>query len=539
MEERNKNNNQKLRDIFRKLNKESQPADNQWNVPSDELWGKIATEVQAEKPKRRGWLWSLLAVLFLVGSGIGLYYVLDSDKVVDGLEKNSTITEMDSKEASESNAISDLSVAPLNSTTVEKNESVVNDKTEKTSSAPINSSDKNVVSSTVGVSTGKKLKSTENIVLSSERNTSNTTSIRNTIALNNTDTEQVSKLDQLPNSTNVSIDAKSGAASKSNAPVNSTSEQSADTQSEMAESKVDASLGSLSTLPALPSLIAIAKNSRLQIKVIPKADDNTTASKELDWSFPTVMIGAYYNPSVSYNSIKGDQPSIIVGNQNGFNLKNFGIRAEAMLSKNIAFEIGVQRSTYNLRADYNIVFPYLNTGEQTNSEGDFDSEFSHNLPSPTGEVQTLMALTRLADHDVPNGEEVNVTYIMDQKLDFVSVPITLKYYINADKPFAVSVRAGLLKHFRLRSNSLITDFQSHHDAIQYRHSDAQADVQFINKSNTSLMAGIGLNYRTEKGFHFFVEPSFTKAVIPMFSGSFENRPYTYEVNVGLSYRLIK
>ena len=134
---------------------------------------------------------------------------------------------------------------------------------------------------------------------------------------------------------------------------------------------------------------------------------------------PNVVVGLYYAPSISQNDIRGDRPAIIPDDQLGYNFGNFGVKAELQLTSRFAIETGLQRTQLRMRSNYDVTFPYLRMDEHTNARGNFDNEFSHTLPSLYGNVNTLMALTRLASHDVPDGEDVNVTWLLNQKAELL------------------------------------------------------------------------------------------------------------------------
>ncbi|MEL6845382.1 MAG: hypothetical protein AAFP02_19420, partial [Bacteroidota bacterium] len=392
---------------------------------SGQVWENVEQRIGQERPRRGGLWWSLLAVLLLVSFGGLFYFSASSEKTPLISETEQKIIAPTSEKEKKNNPedVAGLSIAdavapttiPAVSASLSANP---NDRIAASASVA-----QEPVKSNQALRTESPSKTFEASAASPEVSSATTTTggsqpTRKAVPLVLNNNDKILN-DKGPQPTSAApgdvIDSES----------NTNIATSALSNFETSDIAVE-----LRKLPILSSVLLLDRPSAFSIpyKVdLPKGEeDDHDLPKALN--YPALLLGAYYAPSISNNDLRGEAPDIIAGNESGYNLRNFGVRVEAILSRHFAVEIGVQRNAVNLRSSYNIRFPYLNNSEQANARGNFDTEFSHSLPSPAGNVNTLMALTRIADLEVPNGEEVNVTYEMNQDIEFVSVPIVLKYY---------------------------------------------------------------------------------------------------------------
>lgn len=495
-----------LESYFKKHLSDENPAAENWNVPSEDVWNKVLPEIQKKRGLFIPWKYFyflgivLVAVLafLLWPSGEGDFDPQkDSLTIVDETEQSSinqisetkdseTLTSEDYKNTTNSadNSKNQFSINPdetLNQTNLENTQS-------NNQLAEINSTNKNIPNQT-----GSETDQTGFGKNTFEGNLSGNEKAKNINALftgfSSSDQEQNNQISKLSGKSIESI--------------------------------------------SLTGTVAPLEQTAFTSTVEP---EKITSKKEPFDNKGKFAIGAYYAPTFTSTYLSGELSSgfLKTGNQYLYS-GNWGFEINYFLSNRLTLVTGIGRSEIRSSSTSLIEFPYSTANENAMPSGDKENTSLVPMQTPFGEINTEITFLVPGNVQFPDGEPMQSEMQTEQELRYLSIPLGVEFNVIRFSRFSWFVDAGL------QYNRALKDATQFHSRILHEGDDMEVMYEQMTshpaytENYLSFYAGTGMNYQFSKSFQLKASANYFGNITKV---NIQDNLSTYVNGISLKFGLV-
>lgn len=474
--------NNNLENFFRdRFNQRIKPQD--WNIPDNEVWDSIASEINKEDKRRRV---GILPII-LVGSSILLSLFMG----IDNYNKSKSIASLQKELQECSNQI------------------------------VISNDEDNIVK-----------KDVKNEVKSQDHAS---------VAVNaHNQSIQLTSLDNSGNDTKISKKNKSSKASFFNiiktkhTEVESNNFQVMDLNEPLEVSNLASRIpAQMAYLPTLNNNFLFKQNSSLSLE-LPVVQENLPPKLKSNNGFS-------FGPSMQYlfwqDNSKGNfnnpLSELLVNEETSPSIA-LGIAVTKKLGNRLVLNTGLLYYQRNQTSTYLIELPY-SVDEEINVGTEFENRFSHSLPTGLGDVNTSLVLSRSINSPVSNNEKVILDFSLQNHTKALALPLTLSYYLNKSGE-GFYVQGGLFNEFIIQNEIREVNTESHHTFVKDKSIAVDYNKSQINKVNTSALIGIGYEKEILKGIDISLSTNYGFAL----TNTFTTPNYQHKIDqLGLQMMVVK
>ena len=478
MEDSNNNLEKFFRDRF---NQRIEPQD--WNIPDNEVWDSIASEINKEDKRRRV---GILPII-LVGSSILLSLFMG----IDNYNKSKSIASLQ-KELQECSNQTVISNGDDN--TVKKD--VKNEvKSQDHASVAVNAHNQSIQLTSLDNSGNDKKISKKN--KSSKASAPNIINTKNKeIELNNF---QVMDLNEPLEVSNLA-------------------------------SRIPAQMA---YLPTLNNNFLFKQNSSLSLE-LPVVQENLPPKLKSNngFSFGPSMQYIFWQDN-SKGSFNNPLSELLVKEETSPSIA-LGIAVTKKLSNRLVLNTGLLYYQRNQTSTYLIELPY-SVDEEINVGTEFENRFSHSLPTGLGDINTSLVLSRSINSPVSNNEKVILDFSLQNHTKALALPLTLSYYLNKSGE-GFYVQGGLLNELIIQNEIREVNTESHHTFVKDKSIAVNYNKSQVNKFNVSTVVGIGYEKEIFKGIGISLSANYGFAL----TNTFATPNYQHKIDqLGLQMMVVK
>jgi len=476
-----KNNNLEI--FFRdKFNQRIEPQD--WNIPDNEVWDSIASNIPVENKKRR------LGVLPLIF--VGGLTVMSLILGYDNYKKGRNIAELhqELKECS-------------NQTNVSNNEN--------------NPSEKFIGESaklSINYQNNERILSNDSYkIVDLPQNSPENHSV--------TRMARHSKFNQPHKSSPTTVEIYTNSIMDEKNPF----EQGTDLK--------DNEFITISSLPALP-YTTINRPNTLPVIDFPIMADYTKPIKQ---SSGRILIGPILRYINWQDKIKGsfDNPlsELLIKEETSPSLA-MGLAFSKTVGSHLVLNTGILYFQRNQSSQYAINLPYSTTNE-INVGSEFENRFEHSLPTGLGNINTSLVLSRSINSPVTNNENVYLDFSLQNHTKALAIPLTMSYYIT-EAGAGFFVQGGIMNEFIIENKIREVNTESHHTFVRDKSIVVDYNASQINKLNVSTIVGIGYEKEIFEGVGISLLANYGFAV----TNTFATPDYQHKIDqLGLQMMVVK
>jgi len=459
-----------LESYFKKHLTEDQPAEENWNVPSDDVWNKVLPEIQ----KKRGLFipWKYFYFLGIVLVAVLAFLLWPSGEEDINLENGQELVFEEPTQLPENeNAKIDNSIS-------------------KTTEEYTNTTD--------------NLSITENKIEEDQTQNSNQSVTEKSIK--NITTSELSANQEKAEQADESQPAKT--VFRKNASENKTVAQN------------DNSVVTKSTTTF--SLVADGQNNQISlllkksVDIIALTSPPTLLNKSSTLNFDAQLtyetkepinnkgkfgVGAFYAPTFTNTSLSGETNKGFLETSNQFLYSgNWGFEINYFLSNRFTLVTGIGRSEIRSSSASLIEFPYSTANESSMPSGDKENTSSVPMQTPFGEINTEITFLVPGNVQFPDGEPMDSEMQTKQELRYLSIPLGVEFNAIRFSRFSWFIDAGI------RYNRALKDATTFNSRILHEGDDMEVMYEQMTSHPTytenylSFYAGTGLNWQIAKSF---------------------------------------
>lgn len=237
------------------------------------------------------------------------------------------------------------------------------------------------------------------------------------------------------------------------------------------------------------------------------------------------------------NQLSGQKPAIIQ-DQKALVTWRTGLGLELPFSKNWSVITGVDFNHSRIETAYNLAVPYTHNGEFQHDDGNYDNQYNHSLPSALGNYPAQFVLTRESSSQVNEGEVMNLELTIRQKTQFLSLPLQLRYALGNQR-WQIGARTGVFANHVLGIQSEKPKLVSNHSAIHERHTSIGAPpLTDLQNWTFDLTLGLDLRYQLNSKLGLSATSSFQRGVTPVYKDELvKSHLYAWNIGLGIHYYL--
>jgi hypothetical protein len=254
---------------------------------------------------------------------------------------------------------------------------------------------------------------------------------------------------------------------------------------------------------------------------------------------PSFYLGGYtaYNHTSRVVGHKPNQPgrALFEVQENGQGSLEWGLRAGLQLSPRWAVESGL--SAFSIRQESRQAFRvrYDPGRERPVGSGQLEATYALAIPSAYGTSELDVDLRRAASQPLLPGAYLALEVHAQQRLRFVSIPLTLHYHL-LNRRFQLGLKGGLALSF-LQSTSLQTTVQSRRAGLMVPDARVRERFAEVRSANLDYLLGLSAHYRLTPSLSLVLEPTYRKNLQPLTeSPNFSSSAFAWGLQAGVNYR---
>jgi hypothetical protein len=255
---------------------------------------------------------------------------------------------------------------------------------------------------------------------------------------------------------------------------------------------------------------------------------------------PRFYLGGYaaYNQTSRVVDNRSGQPgrALFEAQENGQGALEWGLRAGLQLSRRWALESGL--SAFSLQQESRQAFriQYDPGRERPAAGGQSEATYALAVPSAYGTSEVEIDLRRAAGQRLLPGTHVAVEVHAQQRLRFVSIPLSARYQVLEAGRFQLGLKGGLALSF-LHSSSLQTAAQSRRAGLTVLDTRVRERFTELRSANLDYLVGFSAHYRFGTRWALALEPTYRQNLQPLAEGIlFTSSAYAWGLQAGLNYR---
>ena len=211
-----------------------------------------------------------------------------------------------------------------------------------------------------------------------------------------------------------------------------------------------------------------------------------------------------------------------------------GLALNKKINNHLVLNTGLMYYQRNQTSKYEINLPY-STVNEINVGSEFENRFSHSLPTGLGDINTNLVLSRSINSPVTNNENVYLDFSLQNHVSALAVPLMLSYHLK-EMGNGFFFQGGFMNEFIIHNEIREVNTESHHTFVQDKSINVDYNTSQINKFNTSAMIGIGYEKEILKVIGISLSTNYGFAL----TNSFATPNYQHKIDqLGLQMMVVK
>lgn len=224
---------------------------------------------------------------------------------------------------------------------------------------------------------------------------------------------------------------------------------------------------------------------------------NATTNKKMK-TFLGLNIGNYIGQSIKNGEPTHSLVELITEEKLNYSMA-MGITAKFDLNDKWNIAIHPRVSRRNFTTTYILQIPYSRNTERIVSSNEYENDFTHNLPTSMGSVNTHLVVTRNINHDVHDNEPLVMDFNTTLSSLIVSLPLQLDYFpMGKNKGWYGSL--GIQADVDLQNKLQTTRLNSLHQIIKEKEMLQIRDAEGYKNWQLYISPGIGYEKSISKNW---------------------------------------
>lgn len=459
-----------LESYFKKHLSDDNPAEENWNIPSDDVWDKVLPEIQ----KKRGLFipWKYFYLLGILVLAVLVFLLWPSGEVNTELKQESVLqTEYPEQKTLDRNSENDLPTA------------LSGEEYKNTSGSTENS-------------TFKGTESTEETDQLSKENNQG----KNQVAEASPATEKNSTKAQSVTEQPVFGENRLAKTTTGNELSLTNKKYYTTASANGQENKTQ--IGKLSNR-TIGKLSILTENVPLeQSNLIAENEQENISVKKLPFNNKGKFgVGFYYAPTFTSTYLNGNTTNGLLETSNQYLYSgNWGFEVNYFLSNRFTLVTGIGKSEIRSSSTSLIEFPYNTANESTMPSGDKENTSPVPMQTPFGEINTEITFLVPGSVQFPDGEPMDSEMQTEQELRYLSIPLGVEFNVIRFSRFSWFIDAGI------RYNRALKDATTFNSRILHEGDDMEVMYEQMTSHPTytenylSFYVGTGMNWQFSKSF---------------------------------------
>lgn len=212
-------------------------------------------------------------------------------------------------------------------------------------------------------------------------------------------------------------------------------------------------------------------------------------------------IGIYYAPSFTSTSLNGNPNSGKIETDNQlFFTNNWGLELKYFISNRFSLYAAIGRSEINTFSKSLTNFDYNLSTEYLMPDGVKENTSPVMMLTPFGEIHTEITYQFPGTDELPNGEVMNSVMETSQQVRYIAIPFGVDYNIMRFSHFDWFASGGLNYNRALKDATQFNSRILHHGSDMDVVAEKIMGNPTLTKSFLGFSAGTGLNYQFSKSF---------------------------------------
>jgi len=459
-----------LESYFKKHLTDENPPEENWNVPSDDVWDKVMPEIQ----KKRGLFipWKYFYLFGILALAVLAFLLWPSGEVNKELKQESNLLSEDPEQKTS------VRNSEIEATTALSGEEYKN---------------------TSGSTDNSTIKSTESSEETNQLSTENNQG-KNQVAEAIPTTEKNSTKALIKNDQSIFGENQLAKATTGNKISGTNKKYYTTASANDQENKNQIDKLSNRTIGTL--LILTETGPLEQSNLMAEVEQEDISVKKLPFNNKgKFAIGAYFEPTFTSTYINGSTTDGLLETSNQYLYSgNWGFEVNYFLSNRFTLVTGIGKSEIRSSSTSLIEFPYNTANESTMPSGDKENTSPVPMQTPFGEINTEITFLVPASVQFPDGEPMDSEMQTEQELRYLSIPLGVEFNLIRFSRFSWFIDAGI------RYNRALKDATTFNSRILHEGDDMEVMYEQMTSHPTytenyfSFYAGTGLNWQFTKSF---------------------------------------
>jgi len=250
-----------------------------------------------------------------------------------------------------------------------------------------------------------------------------------------------------------------------------------------------------------------------------------------------IGIGAFFTPTITSTYLTGDMIEGIENTSPVFLYSsNYGLELKYHFSNKIALVFGVGKSEIKSWSRSNIYFSYNSSTEQEMPNGDKSNTSDIPMPTPFGDVATSITYHFPGSAFLPDGELMQADMETHQTIQYLSIPFGIEYKLLGKSRLKWIVEGGF------RFNKSVIDGSEFTSRILHEGQEMEVvgEQQNANPDFKDIYfnyyIGTGFNYRLRKNLQFNTSFRYLGNIDDVnLQNNMSTNVHEFNLKVGISY----
>ena len=513
-----------LESYFKKHLSDDNPAQESWNVPSDNVWDKVLPEIQKKRGIFIPWKYLYLLGALIIISGIVLYWQY-------GTEENSNDKELTFTTDQTDKTLDNLNIQAEtnNKTGNQYNELNAKPNTVSTSEKYAN------------LKEGSVLKSQNNLRADQEIQTNN----RNAETKNENNYQNTGNLKNDAQYTETSVSNKDLQTALNSEKTNTITEDKKDQlfiyadKQPFEKSEYFNEINMLSKND-IPRFTVSADYTLLERNFNTESPVTLEANHKESSPFNNkgkVGVGAYFLPTFTSTYLTGDLSTGKLETSNMYLYSsNWGIELRYYLSNRFTLVAGVGQSEVRSWSKSLVDFDYDSTNEHIMDTGEKENTSSVPMPTPFGEIGTEITYRFPGEENIPDGETMQSELETHQDVRYLTVPIGAEYNIIQFSHFNWFAETGVRYNHALKDAASFSSRILHHGHDMDVVGEEMMGHPTYKDFYFDLYLGTGINYQFSDSFQINGSARYFNSITNVnFQDNMSTQVRGFNFKIGISY----
>jgi len=258
----------------------------------------------------------------------------------------------------------------------------------------------------------------------------------------------------------------------------------------------------------------LESNSRIKEKLHNYLPGINMKPKEQNRKQNLTRVGFGYNGFQWFNTqqTKGQLSELIL-RERYLTSSGLGISVDKQLGTKWMAQVGISYHQRRFDTEYLLNLPYNKNLETMGSDNSFEQIFNHSLPTALGNVTSILSLRRPSSSMINTIEPVVLDFIIENRSDIISVPISFQYHPNGVIKDGLFFSGGLSTHLYINQNIEVIKQLSHHAQISGKSVDLKLEEQKGSRADLGLLLGIGYQKIILPRLNIVVQASYRNTIL--------------------------